>query len=293
VLAVPVGGGELATVRLGSERPDAPVALAIHGITSTNRSWLAVARALGDDATLAAVDLRGRGRSNALPGPFGIAAHAQDMVAVLDHLGLERATVVGHSLGAYIAVHLAAVHPERVHGVVLVDGGLTIPASEGVDPERFIADFLGPTFARLQMTFPDRAAYRAWWAQHPAVTGSDVEEADLGEYADYDLMGEPPEMRSSVNPHSVRGDGLDLFRIGDARELALPAVLLVAPRGMVDDPNPMQPQWLADAWAAEDPERRRAMLVPDVNHYTIAWGAHGARAVAAEIVRACAPARRT
>ena len=58
---IPVAGGPLATSRLGSERADAPVVLAIHGITSTSRSWLATAGALGDTASLAAVDLRGRG----------------------------------------------------------------------------------------------------------------------------------------------------------------------------------------------------------------------------------------
>ena len=49
------------------------------------------------------------------------------MIAVLDALGLERALVVGHSLGAYIASALAAAHPDRVAGLVLVDGGLPIP----------------------------------------------------------------------------------------------------------------------------------------------------------------------
>ncbi|MFZ1997536.1 MAG: hypothetical protein WAU75_25685, partial [Solirubrobacteraceae bacterium] len=65
---VPVDGGRLAVYRLGA-RPGtgAPPALAIHGITSTSRTWLATARALSDRATLLAVDLRGRGRSVDLP----------------------------------------------------------------------------------------------------------------------------------------------------------------------------------------------------------------------------------
>ncbi|MDQ6731816.1 MAG: alpha/beta hydrolase [Actinomycetota bacterium] len=75
--------------------------------------------------SLAAVDRRGRGDSGELPPPFGIDAHVRDMVAVLDALELERALVVGHSLGAYIAAALAATHPERVTGLVLVDGGLS------------------------------------------------------------------------------------------------------------------------------------------------------------------------
>jgi pimeloyl-ACP methyl ester carboxylesterase len=281
---VPVAGGGLATFRLGARRSDAPVVLAIHGITSSSRSWLASGRALDDRAALAAVDLRGRARSSELPGPYGIDAHVRDMIAVLDHYGLHRAVVVGHSLGAYIAVRLASEHPDRIRGLVLVDGGLAIPGSQAVDPERFMETFLGPALARLKMEFPDRAAYHAWWASHPAVTGADVESADLDEYADHDLIGEPPHLRSSVNPDAVRHDALDLLGT-DARALTIPATLVCAPRGLLDDPNPMQPLAAAERWAAADPTLRRAMQVPAVNHYTIVLGRHGAATIAAEVAR--------
>jgi pimeloyl-ACP methyl ester carboxylesterase len=285
-LDVDVAGGRLATYRLGAQGADAPLALAIHGITSTSRTWLATARALGDRVALIAPDLRGRGRSHTLPPPFGLDAHVRDMIAILDQLELERAVIAGHSLGAYIAARLAVSHPDRVQHLVLVDGGLTIPESVGADPEHFLEAFLGPTLTRLTMTFPDPGAYRAWWAGHPAVAGADIAPQDIDEYAAHDLVGDAPELRSSVNPQVVRDDGLDLLPAPDARRLTVPAIFLCAPRGMVDDPHPMQP--LADVreWAAADPARRRAVQVPDVNHYTIAWGARGATAVAAAIADA-------
>jgi pimeloyl-ACP methyl ester carboxylesterase len=282
---VEVAGGRLATFRLGAE-PSAPPVVAIHGITSTSRTWLAIARALEGRASLIALDLRGRGRSNALPPPFGIDAHVRDVIAVLDHFGLDRAVIAGHSLGAYIAARLATLHPDRVDSLVLVDGGLTIPESTDVDPEEFMEAFLGPTLARLRMTFADLDAYYGWWAEHPAVTHADIVAADLREYAAHDLVGDEPELRSSVNPEVVRDDGVDLFAVTDAVALSVPAVLLCAPRGMVDDPNPMQPLSIVQAWAGQDPPRRRAIEVPDVNHYTIAWGSHGAAMVADEIARA-------
>jgi pimeloyl-ACP methyl ester carboxylesterase len=288
-LDVAVHDGQLATYRLGAARDaGAPLVLAIHGITSTSRTWLATGRALGDRATLVAADLRGRGGSAALPPVVGLDAHVRDMVAVLDAVGLARAVVVGHSLGAYIAARLAVSHPERVQRLVLVDGGLTIPESVGAQPEQFVRDFLGPTFERLEMTFPDVAAYQAWWAQHPAVANADVDPADLDAYAAYDLIGEPPEMRSAITPQVVRADGLDLFGEPDAARLALPSAFLCAPRGMVGDPHPMQPLADVRAWAAADPARRQAVEVPDTNHYTIAWGAHGAAAVADAIAAAVA-----
>jgi pimeloyl-ACP methyl ester carboxylesterase len=280
-----VAGGRLATFRLGAD-PSAPPVVAIHGITSTSRTWLAVARALEDRASLIALDLRGRGASNALPPPFGIDAHVRDVIAVLDHFDLPRAVIVGHSLGAYIAARLAVAHPERVARLVLVDGGLIIPAGVGAERAQFVQDFLGPTFERLEMTFPDVASYQAWWAQHPAVAGADVDRADLDAYAAYDLVGEPPQLRSGITPQVVRDDGMDLFGEPDAQRLTVPSVFLCAPRGMVDDPHPMQPLADVQAWAAADSQRRRAIEVTDTNHYTIAWGARGAAAVAAEIVSA-------
>jgi pimeloyl-ACP methyl ester carboxylesterase len=288
---IPVAGGELAVYRLGSQgggSAQSPAVLAVHGITSTSFAWLAVAAALAGDITLIAVDLRGRGDSGSLPGPFGLDAHVEDLVAVLDALALPQAVVLGHSMGAYIAARLGARHPDRVSRLVLVDGGLTIEGSADVDPEPFMRAFLGPALARLEMTFESVDAYADWWRAHPAISGSDVDPDLLRRYVSHDLVGEPPAFRSSVNPDVLTPDGSDVLRSDDAHRLALPAVLLCAPRGMVNDPNPMQPLELVSAWAAEDPARRRALQVPDVNHYTITLGAAGAAAVAAEVRAAVA-----
>jgi pimeloyl-ACP methyl ester carboxylesterase len=288
---VPVAGGELAVYRLGSQRggsDQSPAVLAVHGITATSFAWLAVAAALGDDVSLIAVDLRGRGDSGSLPGPFGLDAHVDDLLAVLDALALPQTVVLGHSMGAYIAARLAARHPDRVSRLVLVDGGLTIPGSADVDPERFMRAFLGPALARLELTFESLEAYVAWWREHPAIADSDVDPAVLRGYVAHDLSGEPPALHSSVNPDVLTPDGSDVLHSDDAHRLALPAALLCAPRGMVNDPHPMQPLELVHAWVAEDPARRRGLQVPDVNHYTITLGAAGAAAVAAEVRAAVA-----
>jgi hypothetical protein len=93
---------------------------------------------------------------------------------------------------------------------------------------------------------------------------------------------------AAITTEVVRDDGVDLFGQPDAERLTTPAAFLCAPRGMVDDPHPMQPLADVQAWAAADPERRSAVEVPDTNHYTIAWGAHGAAAVADAIAAAVA-----
>lgn len=275
-------GGALACFRLGD--PNAQrVAVAAHGITSNSRVWLAVARALGNRAALVALDLRGRGSSRELPGPYGIDAHVDDLLAVLGALGLERAVLVGHSLGGYVVVRAGVVHPARVQALVLVDGGLPIPGSAEMDLDAF----LGPAMARLKLRFADREEYRAWWRAHPALRGGDFVAADLDAYADHDLIGADSELRSSVVDDAVRADAASLVAGADAAyDLQVPAALLSAPRGLVDDPNPMQPMSVARPWADADPAGRSATLVPDVNHYTLVFGARGSVAVADEIARA-------
>ena len=280
-LRAPVSGGELTAFRFGGPDAELPAVLAVHGITGTSHAWLAVARELSGHASLIAPDLRGRGAGNQLPPPYGIAAHVADLVALLDHLEIDRLPLlVGHSLGAYICARLAADHSERVASLLLVDGGLALPGIEDVDPQEFLDAFLGFAIARLRMTFASREAYRDWWRAHPAFQAGDVLDADLAAYADYDLVGEPPQMHSSVNETAIRGDAEDLFEVGAAaHRLEVDTLLMCAPRGLLDEPNPMQPLALCESWAAESPGRRRVVQVPDVNHYTIVMGAGGAGAV--------------
>jgi lipase len=282
-LEVAVADGRLAAWRLGDGPAGTPEVVAIHGITATSRAWLAVAGALGDRARLVAPDLRGRGASGPVGPPFGIDAHARDVLALLDELGLQQAIIAGHSLGAYIACRVATLQPERVSSLVLVDGGLPIPGlPPGADP----ATLLGPVVSRLRAEFPDRDAHRAWWSAHPAFKNADVDPQVLRDYADYDLTGEPPRLRSSVRPAVVQVDGAEVLTARDASALGCPAIELHAPRGLNGEPPPMQPPQVVAAWVAAAPERRRAVAVPDTNHYTIAMGRRGAAMVADAIASA-------
>jgi pimeloyl-ACP methyl ester carboxylesterase len=284
---IPVAGGALALFRLGTGPGTAEPVIAVHGITANSRAWLAVDHELGGRAALLALDLRGRGASSGLPGPYGMEAYSRDLLAVLDACGLERAVLVGHSLGAYAVARFAADHPERVRAALLIDGGLSSPAIKDVDPEAFVAALLGPALARLELTFATPESYHDWWRAHPAFAGSDVADADLTAYADHDLGGEPPELRSTVAREAVRTEARELFEVGEpAHRLTVPVELLRAPRGLQNDPNPLIAPELAASWVAEAPDQRRVLEVPDVNHYTLVMGQAGASAVAQAIVRA-------
>ena len=211
-LDVPVASGTLASFRFGDH--DAEPVLAVHGITANSHAWLAVARALEGRLALLAPDLRGRGASSGLPAPYGMEAYVRDILAVLDHCGIGRAVLVGHSLGAFAVARFAADHPERVRAAVLVDGGLTLPGIGDADPQVVLSAVLGPTLTRLGLTFAAPEAYHDWWRAHPAFAGADVASPDLVAYANHDLGGRAPRLRSAVAAEAVRTDAGEMFEIG-------------------------------------------------------------------------------
>nr|BFE85266.1 hypothetical protein GCM10020093_078670 [Planobispora longispora] len=81
---VPVRGGDL---RVGVWGDRGPLVVAAHGITSSHMAWTLVGPELGGDHRFVAVDLRGRGGSRDLPAPYGMAAHADDLAAVIRRYG--------------------------------------------------------------------------------------------------------------------------------------------------------------------------------------------------------------
>ncbi len=271
-LDVPVAGGSLRVATWpGSGNP----VLAVHGITSSSRSWPFLAAEL--DLPVVAPDLRGRGRSSRLPGPYGLAAHADDCAAALVALAPEPVVVVGHSMGGFVATVLAARRPDLVRGLVLVDGGLPFPPADAAAT----MSGLGPIKARLQATYT-RGQYRDWFRAHPAFVRDWSPEVEG--YADYDLPDDPG--RPSADPDAVEEDQVDMVEgrvFAEAVEKQThPRVFLHASRGFADDPPGLYAQATVDAFAARWPDLD-VRLVPDVNHYTIVLSRRGAAAIATAV----------
>jgi lipase len=109
-----LGGGEWE----GSGYP----ILGVQGLTSNHRLFDLLARELPAHR-LVAQDARGRASGCGVPCPDTLTTHADDLVRLLDGTGIDKAVVVGHSMGGFIALRLAQRHPDRVQGLVLVDGG--------------------------------------------------------------------------------------------------------------------------------------------------------------------------
>ncbi|MCO8269617.1 alpha/beta hydrolase [Actinoplanes sp. TRM 88003] len=100
--------------------------IALHGLTGHGGRFRTLTENHLPGVRVHAPDLRGHGQSTTHP-PWTLEQHAADILDVLDHLELPRAVIVGHSLGATIAVHLARLAPGRVERLVLLDPGIGLP----------------------------------------------------------------------------------------------------------------------------------------------------------------------
>ncbi len=113
--------------------PDAPPLFLYHGSPGGTRgSWDSLARGLADDFHLIAIDYPGHGMgkrpaSGFRADPFSFDTVVEDAVAVLDAKGIEKATLMGYSLGGIPALLTARKHPERVSGLVLCSTALRYP----------------------------------------------------------------------------------------------------------------------------------------------------------------------
>jgi pimeloyl-ACP methyl ester carboxylesterase len=139
---VPVDGGELEYEARGSGEP----VLLIHGAMLADAYAPLLAQSdLADRYQLISYHRRGFAGSSRHAGPCHIARQAADALALMDHLGIERAHVVGHSYGGTIALQLALDAPERVATLALLEpAGIPAPSLE-----RFATEVVQPAGERL------------------------------------------------------------------------------------------------------------------------------------------------
>jgi lipase len=271
------GEVELAIWRSGSG-PD-PI-LCLHGITAQHRAFNALARHLEGSRSLVGVDLRGRGDSAKPESGYGLEAHARDVIRVLDHLGLDDAVILGHSMGGFVALKAALSHPHRVRALVLLDGGW--PRVE-ISPEEMseeqkqeaaaIEEGLERAFRRLDMTFESPKDYLNFWFPDQGLTMEDLP-PDLADYYLYDLE----EVEGGYQPKASRAaaeeDSPSVSSTSptaeEMRGVKCPVALVRASEGFFPGSDPVISGETRDAMA-EVLDLRSDTLLEGANHYTMLW----------------------
>ena len=283
------GEVELAYGRVGE---GANPILALHGITAQHRAYNAVARHLAHPDGMVALDLRGRGDSEKPPpGNYGLDAHVGDVIRALDHLGVERGVICGHSMGAFVALRVALLHPERVAALVLLDGGWPRPDEEPDEAEAAaISEGLERAFRRLDMVFETPEDYLNFWFPDQNLTYDDLP-PDLADYYRYDLQKVEGGYQPKASIDAAREDSDSVSSeaptLDEMKGVSCRVSLVRAAQGFFPETAPLISDGTRDAIAGVL-DLRSQIALPGSTHYTMMF-----EPFAAEIARFISSARRS
>ncbi len=245
-----------------------PAIVLLHGLSANAAEFGGlINEGLNESHRVIAPDLRGRGRSGKPATGYSMGEHAADVIALFDHLGLDKVVLGGHSFGALLSIYLAAHYPDRITRVIVIDAAIVFHP----DTEKL----LKPSLARLARVLPSAAAYldEMKGAAHvDGVWDSAIEgyyRAELHENAD----GTAQSLTSAnAVEQALRGVGVEEWAelVGRVRHpvLLLNASGAYGPPGSPPLVPPEHARTTADAFAD-----CRYVAVPG-NHLTMVFGAN-------------------
>lgn len=240
--------------------------LCVHGLTANARCWDGVAAALAPAREILAMDLRGRGGSGRPDTGYSLLHHIADIRCLLDDLGIEKAALMGHSLGAFVSLAFSARYPERVDRLVLVDGGGHL-SPEHMDK---VMDGIRPALERLGKAFPTEADYLDAIRKTPSLhPWNPTIEACYR----YEVENSADGFRCNIQPEHIAEEAGNL-RKTDVRffypHVPCPTLVLRAARGLLSDDDILLPDDSIAAMLRDIPDAR-SVTVDGVNHYGIVF----------------------
>lgn len=174
----------------------------LHGVASNALIWGLVAPLLSERHHVFAVDQRGHGQSDTPDDGYDFATVVADTAAFVDAHSLDRPVIVGHSWGGNVALQYAATHPDRIAGLVMVDGGfMEISARPGATWERAEKEMAPPELTHLR---PEQLIEGAKRWELGKIWSGDVEAALMGNFA---LTEE-----GTIRPHLSRANHMQVVR---------------------------------------------------------------------------------
>lgn len=192
---VVAGGRPVNTIQLGS----GPALVFVHGLSGCWPNWLEQMAVFGADHRVVAMDLPGFGHSPGEAGEVSMPAYAKLLDGLLEQLGIERATLVGNSMGGLISAELAASFPARVERLVLVS-----PAGISTYRNRLTTSTM-PAIRRLEQVL---ALSAAWTASHSDQLAARPRLRDLVLKG---VVAHPGRLPGPLAAEQIRGAGTDGF----------------------------------------------------------------------------------
>jgi len=246
--------------------------LCVHGITANCRCWDVLAAALSPEYHVLAMDLRGRGHSDKPSEGYALEYHLRDINCLLDDLGIDRAVIMGHSLGAFIGLAFAAENRDRVDRLILVDGG------GDLSKEQMDKVFAGikPALDRLGRVFPSADEYLSKMKEAPYMHPWS---AAIEAYYQYEIEEVEGGVKPNIDPAHIQEEAANIRKLDCAPfypELKCKVLILRAPNGLFSLDDLLLPQDVIDKMMQEIPDVRR-FDVEGTNHYGIVMQPHEAR----------------
>jgi pimeloyl-ACP methyl ester carboxylesterase len=238
--------------------------LCLHGLTANCRCWDAIVPSLTPPHSVLAVDLRGRGLSDKPSTGYSLRHHIQDMDCLLEDIGLDTVTLMGHSLGAYVALVFAATYPERTEKLILMDGGGELSQAQWDKIDAVIR----PSLERLGQIFPSFEAYIETLKQVPVLQPWSKAIEDYFRYESEDVEGG---VRSRIYPDHIREETQNIRReIPSAYypQIKCPILILRATDGILSPDDLVLPKEAVNRMMAEMADARR-IDITGTNHYSI------------------------
>jgi pimeloyl-ACP methyl ester carboxylesterase len=223
-----------------------------------------MAASLAPRHKLIALDLRGRGLSQKPPEGYCVEQHCRDIGAVIENLGIERPVLMGHSLGALIALVFAALRPELSAGLVLMDGAGCLSEEQ---LEKVLTG-IKPALDRLGLVFPSFEAYTERLKQAPFL--NPWSEA-LERYFRYEIEEVSDGVRSRVRPEHIHEEIENLKAVNAADfypRIRCPVLILHATEGTLSPDDQVLPESAVQRMLKEIPAARCVPIV-GTNHYSI------------------------
>jgi pimeloyl-ACP methyl ester carboxylesterase len=238
--------------------------LCIHGLTANCRCWDLLAERLSGTHRVIAMDLRGRGLSDKPPQGYSVEAHVRDIQALMSDLKYDSMVLIGHSLGAYVAMAFAASHPDQTAKLVLMDGG------GDLTPEQWdhVHVAIKPSVDRLEIVFPSFQAVVDLMKQAPFLQPWSPL---LETYFRYEIEEVEGGVRSRIRPENIREEVANLRQVRLATiypRIGCPVLILKATEGVLSPADLLLPEEAVSRMVREIPQARRVDIT-GTNHYSI------------------------
>jgi pimeloyl-ACP methyl ester carboxylesterase len=256
--------GDGVEIQLATWEGEGRTILCVHGLTANCRCWDVIANALAPKHRVIALDLRGRGLSGKPPSGYSEEQHLRDIHHLLKDMGLEKAVLMGHSLGGYISMCLAAEHPEQVEGLILMDAGGDLSQ----DHWDRVAAAIRPSLERLEKIFPSLDDYIEAMKQVPVFQPWSHA---IETYFRYDLEDVENGMRSRIRLAHIQEEVKNKRQTGAApfySKISCPVLILRAPEGILVEDDILLPQGAVNRMLKDIPDAR-IVNVKGTNHFSI------------------------